>query len=197
MAEENKKPKATVKKPSIVRDLVTYAIREEIEPRSTEIMHSVFTGVLDMFGDAARKTIDHWMYPEGNAPKGRSKPLNTQATNYNTRTYDTTANSTRERNPKPKVGQRSSRDVQLIWVDNEADAKEIVTTLYEAIDNYEKAKVAEYYETVNRVCNTNIPIAFPDFNYGWSKDEKNGIGYFRDRGKYYIDLPKPINIENI
>jgi hypothetical protein len=200
---ENKKPKATVKRPSIFKELVTYAIKEEIEPKSTEIMHNVITGVIDMFGDAARKSVDKWMYPDGNAPVSRhtnktNGAVNTNATNYSVRVYNSTGNSSPRRdNPKPSIGQRSSLDVQLVWVDDVEDAEEIKNSLYELIDNYQKAKVADYYETVNRVCNTDIATTMADFKYGWTEKDRPNIGYYRDKGKYYISLPKPSNIEHI
>lgn len=193
------KSTATVKKPSILRDLLNYAVREEIEPRSKEIVRNVITGTLNMFNDAATKSVDKWIYPEGNSPKRTtSKGIGNYQphTNYATRVYSTSSNES-AKPQRETVNTRSSLDVQLVWVDNERDANDIISTLLEEIDNYGKAKVATYYEKVSSVCNVHIPTNFADFKYGWTKEERAGISYFRDRGKYFIDLPKPVNIENI
>lgn len=197
--EENKKPVidgVTVKKHSIRRELANYAIKEVIEPKSKELMSSMFTGIISMFADAATKSVDRCIYPDG-APRRNQGNQNSRNgvyvsnTNYaiHSRSYDPA--------PKPDpISTRSSYDVNYIWVDEEWKAKDIIGALKEDIDNYKKAKVATLYEMAK------IPTTFSDFKFGWTAEHLSQIGYYREvsgenRGKYFIDLPRPVNIENI
>lgn len=190
---QNTKPQisnATVKKPSFFGEILRYAIKEEIEPRSKELVRNAITGTFNMMNDAANKAVDKAFYPDGDGPKRVVKsdgPGSYQPrTKYNTTVYRSDSKPQRE-----TINQRSSIDVNYIWVDTEQEAKSIVSSLIEEIENYNKAKVATLYEMVG------VPTNFADFKFGWTKDEEKYIGYYRDKGKYFIDLPKPVNIENV
>lgn len=181
---------ATVKKPSFMRDVISYAIKEEIEPRSKELMRNLITGSINMVCDTLNKGVDKYIYPDGNAPK---RTVKTSGVNdYHPRTnYATSVISSDSKPQRESINSRSSTSISEIWVDTEEDARAIIGALVEEIDNYGKAKVSTLYDMVR------IAPNFTDFKFGWTKDEVKSIGYYRDRGKYYIDLPKPVNIENV
>lgn len=186
----NSKPQisnATVKKPTVVQELAKYATNEVIIPQSKDMMRNVLTGVINMFSDAATKSIDKALYPDGAPRRNQRNDVYGQHTNY--RVYSTS--NSQNKPPRESISTRSSTEVKLIWVDTEAQAKDIVNSLIEDIDNYGKAKVATLYEMIKE------PTTFADFKFGWTKDDVRNISYYRDRGKYFIDLPKPVNIENI
>ena len=191
---ENKKPKianATVKKNTIGGEILNYVIKEEVEPRSKELMRNIITGTFNMINDALNKGVDKWIYPEGNGPQRVTRNGNAIG-NYVPRTnYNTTVINTGNQAPKESINQRSSINVNYIWVETEDQAKNIVGSLIEDIENYGKAKVASLYEMVGSQTN------FADFKFCWTKEDINRIGYYRDRGKFFIDLPKPVNIENV
>ncbi len=185
---QNNKPvisNATVKKPSIVKELVSYSVENVVEPRMKEMTRDVCTGFLNMVNDALTKSIDRLIYPDGNSPHKNNSSVKT----YTPTTNYTVYSKTNSKPPRESIGTRSSIEVNYIWVETEDEAKQIVNTLIENIDNYGKAKVADLYEMVK------IPTTFSDYKFGWS--DTKGIGYYRDRGKYFIDLPKPVNIENV
>lgn len=190
---ENKKPKianATVKKNTIGGEILNYIVKEEIEPRSKELMRNIITGTFNMINDALNKGVDKWIYPDGNSPRRVVK--SNGPGNYIPRTnYSTSVVSNGDRPQKESINTRSSINVNYIWVDTEDEARNIISTLVEDIENYGKAKVASLYEMVG------IQTTFADFKYGWTKDDISRINYTRDRGKYFIDLPKPVNIENV
>lgn len=190
---ENKKPKianATVKKNTIGGEILNYIVKEEIEPRSKELMRNIITGTFNMINDALNKGVDKWIYPDGNSPRRVVK--SNGPGNYIPRTnYSTSVISNGDRPQKESINTRSSINVNYIWVDTEDEARNIISTLVEDIENYGKAKVASLYEMVG------IQTTFADFKYGWTKDDISRINYTRDRGKYFIDLPKPVNIENV
>lgn len=183
---------ATVKKHSIARELLNYAIKEEIEPRSKELVHSMISGTLNMFNDAARKALDKQFYPDGDLPR-RTVKSNGSVSDYVPHTKYSTTVLSRDGNkpPRESISTRSSVDINYIWVDTEDDAKTIINTLVEEIENYGKAKVATLYDMVK------ITPNFTDFKFGWTKDDIRSMSYYRDRGRYFIDLPKPTNIENV
>lgn len=181
---------ATVKKPSLIRDLVSYGIREEIEPRATELMRNLITGTINMTGDTLNKMVDKWLYPEGNGPKRTTR--SNGVSDYHPQTkYNVSVHSNDSKPARTSISTRSSIDVNYIWVDTEDQARDIISALVEEIDNYGKAKVATLYDMVK------IPSNFTDFKFGWTSNEVKAMSYYRDRGKYFIDLPKPVNIENV
>ena len=197
---ENNQPKrvisATTKKPSVAKELGNYAMEEIIVPKSKEVMRDMFTGVINMFADAARNTMDKLLYPNGNAPvKKSSGGYYTGTTNY--QSYSRPIGQYQSSQQKPArdpIGQRSGCDVRFIWVPTEDDAKEVIGVLKEEIDNYGKAKVATLYEKIGE------RTTFADFKFGWT--DSDSIGYSYDQSspdpsrKWFIDLPKPVDITN-
>lgn len=185
--QEKSKPQisnATIKKPSITHELARYAVEEVFIPQSKDMMSNFMKSVINMFSDAATKSIDKAFYKDEVPRRPRSN-----AGTYQSHTNYTVYSKSNERPQRETINQRSSIDINYIWVDTEDEARQIVNSLIEDIDNYGKAKVATLYEMVK------IPTTFTDFKFGWT--ETRGISYYRDRGKYFIDLPKPINIENV
>lgn len=188
--------KATVKKPNILKELITYAIKEEIEPRSKEIVRNAITGTFDMMNNGLNKMVDKWIYPEGNGPKRVTKSNGIGSyvphTNYTTKIYksDSPINT-----KKPSISSRSSIDIGYIYVDTKEQAHDIITNLIEAIENYGKAKVSDLYDQLTDENGNKIPTTFADVKYGWT--DADALGYHQEGGQYLLDLPKPINIENV
>lgn len=201
MEDNQKKPqqtfKVTVKRPSPVRELGRYAVEEVIVPQTRDMMSNFFKSMINMASDAATKTIDRAMYPDGNAPR-RNKSTGDGTRTYQPKVnYSTKVYNNDSRPQKESISTRSSIDVNDIWVDNQEQAKEIVSGLKELIDNYGKAKVADLYENLRDENGNKIPTTFPDYKFGWADSSAINSYYDSRVGKYYIDLPKPINIENI
>lgn len=187
----NSKPQisnATVKKPSIARELGKYAVEEVFIPQSKDMMSSFFKSVINMFGDAATKSIDKAFYPDGGSPR---RPNNGPGEYHPRTNYSTTVYTRKDKPQRETISARSSIEINYIWVDTEDQAKQIVGSLIEDIDNYGNAKVATLYDMVK------IPTNFTDYKFGWTEKEAKNIGYYRDRGKFFIDLPQPVNIENV
>ena len=68
MAEEKNEIRtitpAKVEQRSVVKDLAKYAMDEYIKPKTNDVLHDLFSGVVDMFGDAIRGAIDKQFYGE-------------------------------------------------------------------------------------------------------------------------------------
>ena len=195
--DEKRVINATVKKNSVAHELGNYAMEEIIVPKSKEVMRDMFTGIVNMFADAARNTLDKVLYPDGNVPTKRNQNGNyyTGTTNYTSYSRPIGQYQPSQQKGRDPIGQRAGCDVRYIWVPTEEDAKDVIATLKEDIDNYGKAKVATLYEKIGE------RTSFADFKYGWT--DANAIGYSYDstspnpNAKWFIDLPKPVDITNV
>ena len=200
--EDNKKPqtqpvKATIKRPSPAKELGRYAVEEVIIPQTRDMMSNFFKSMINMASDAATKTLDRAIYPDGSGP--RRKTSNSDGTrsyqpkvNYSTTVYRNDSKPQRE-----SINSRSSIDVNDIYVDTREQADDIVGLLVERIENYGKAKVADLYENLTDENGNKIPTTFPDYKYGWTDAKDIDSHYDPKVGKFHIDLPKPVNIENV
>lgn len=193
--DENKKPEVTnvtVKKPSLLSELLKYSMEEVFIPKSKDMMRDFMTSMVNMFSDAATKSIDKAIYKDEVPRRNNS---NNSGTFVSHTKYNTTVVKNDDRPRRETVTNRSSIDVNYIWVDTEKQAQEIIAALKEEIEFYGKAKVATLYEMLRDENGNKIQTSFTDYKFGWTN--ANEISYYRDKGKYFIDLPKPRNIENI
>lgn len=202
------KPKisASTQKPSIMKELINYSVTNVIEPKSKEIVSNLLTGVIGMFSEAANKSVDKWIYPEGsprtnNTNRNSTGGVYVPSTNYTV--YSTKSTPAQQKQKEQSINKRSSTQVNYIWVETSKQAQEIISTLKEDIDNYKKASVARLYEMlVDENGKQLIATVFTDFTHGWTEEHLPMMSYYQEttgpnRGKYFIDLPKPVNIENV
>ena len=86
MAEEKNEIRtitpAKVEQRSVVKDLAKYAMDEYIKPKTNDVLHDLFSGVVDMFGDAIRGAIDKQFYGEDRS-RNRIKGNKVQTFNQN------------------------------------------------------------------------------------------------------------------
>ena len=192
------KVKASVQEHSVMKDIAKGAMEEIIIPKSKSVLRDMFSGIVDMFGSAARSSIDKFLYPNGDAParKNQGNGVYTGTTNYTSysRPIGQYQPGGQPQRGRDTIGQRSGNEVNYIWVESEEKAKQVIGALKEDIVNYGKAKVATLYEM------TGQRTTFADFKYGWT--DENSIGYYYDsnrRGdefKWFLDLSKPVDITN-
>ena len=191
------KVKASTEDRSLLKDLGKGAMDEIIIPKSKDVMRDMFTGIINMFADAMRSSIDRILYPDGNIPNRKPNQgvgVYTGSTNYTSFSRPINNYHPQQRG-RDMIGQRSGNEVKFIWVESEEKAKMIIGALKEDIDNYGKAKVASLYEMIGE------RTTFADFKFGWT--DANAIGYYYDTNrrsseyKWFIDLPRPVDITNI
>lgn len=188
---------ASIENRNVFRELRKSAMEEYIIPKSTEVMRDFMTGMVDMFASALRGSIDKFLYPDGNVPKKttQSNGYYTSTTNYTSFSRPIGQYQTSQQRGRDLIGQRPGNQVKYVWLKTEEDAKRVVGTLKEDIDNYGKVKVAVFYEMIGE------RTTMADFTYGWTQSDQ--IGYFYDtsrpagENKWFIDLPKPVDITNI
>lgn len=188
------KVNANVQEHSLLKDITKGAMEEIIVPKSKGLMRDMFSGIIGMFADALKDSLDRFLYPDGNAPTRRSPGSNTYTSTTNYTSFSRPINNYQP-SSQQKVGQRAGNEVNLIWVESEEKAKQVIGALKEDIVNYGKAKVATLYEM------TGQRTTFADFKFGWT-DEK-ALGYYEDRNRrgdefrWFLDLSKPVDITNI
>ena len=86
--------------------------------------------------------------------------------------------------------------MQIVYVDTEQDARDLVSWMQDTIQNYGKVKVSDLYQSLT----PKIPVSFQDVNYGWTNP--NEIGYHKvyageHRNQFQLDMPKPIDITGV
>ena len=186
---------------SLVRDLAKGAMQEVIIPKSRDAMRNMSDDIFSMFLEALRSLRDGFLYPDGNVPN--KKPLNgtgvytydgqTNYTSFSTPISTYQPSNQRGRDP---IGQRPGNEVKYIWVESEEKARQITEALKNDIQTYGFVKVASLYEMIR------VRTSMADFKYGWTKNQVNGINYYYDNSrrpeefKWFIDLPKPVDIIN-
>lgn len=194
--KHNIQVKASTQDRSLMRDLGKGVMDEIIIPKSKDTMRNMFSDIIGMFADAMRSSIDRILYPDGNVPNRKPNQgmgVYTGVTNYTS--YSRSISDYQPQRGRDMIGQRSGNEVKFIWVESEEKAKMIIGALKEDIENYGKAKVASLYEMIGE------RTTFADFKYGWT--DANSIGYYYDTNRraneyrWFIDLPKPVDITNI
>lgn len=192
---------AQVEDRSLMKDLVKGAYNTVIVPQTKTVVRDMSSGIITMFADALRNLVDGWLYPDGSVPNRSSSQSSigtyTGTTNYSSFSRPINSNNTQQASflSQTQLGQRPGNEVKYIWVESEEKADKLIKQLKEDIDNYGKVKVATLYEIVG------INTTMADFWYGWT--DSSSLRYFYDssRGplenKWFIDLPRPIDIRSL
>lgn len=197
MSEEQKKPQvnASTKDKSLMSGLAEYAMTTYVVPKMKDLTHDMLSGFASMINDVVQGSLNKVIYGD-DKPRARSNGTTTNYSSYYTRPSSPTGGvTTISRNQTP-IGQRSSTEVKLIWVDTEEDAKTIVDGLSSLVNQYGKAKVADLYEMLN----PKPTITFTDYQYGWT--DISNFSYRKEytgehRGQWFIDLTQPIDVKNV
>lgn len=194
--KHNIRVKASTESRSIPKQLVKEAVNDVVIPKSKEAMRNMSDDIFTMVLEMLRNIRDGILYPDGDAPSRRNSGNGyySEKTNYTSYSKPIGQYQPSQQKGRDVIGQRSGNEVKYVWVESEEKAKQIVGALKEDIDNYGKAKVATLYEMIGE------RTTFADFKYGWT--DANSVGYYYDssrRGneyKWFIDLPKPVDIQN-
>jgi hypothetical protein len=78
---------------------------------------------------------------------------------------------------------RARHDFDEIVLDSRAEAEEVIERLFDLVESYESATVADLYELVG------LSSTHTDHKWGWT--DVRGAGVSRVRGGYLLDLPEP------
>jgi hypothetical protein len=78
---------------------------------------------------------------------------------------------------------RARHNFDEIVLDQRSEAEEVIDRLFEVVNRYDSASVADLYELVGLVA------THTDHKWGWT--DLHGAGVSRIRGGYLLDLPEP------
>lgn len=192
--EEIKRPptvKATTEQPSVVKELGKYVMDEYIAPKTKDILHDMFAGLMSAINDGMQGAINKIFYGEDNGVRKTSSG----GTSYNS-FYRSASSAATSGSHSTNIARRSSTEVQIVYVDTEQDARDLVSWMQDTIQNYGKVKVSDLYQSLT----PKIPVSFQDVKYGWTNP--NEIGYHKvyageHRNQFQLDMPKPIDITGV
>jgi hypothetical protein len=83
---------------------------------------------------------------------------------------------------------RSTHDFGEIVLESRGEAEVVLDTLYDIVNEYSQATLADLYELVN------ISSSYTDQKYGWTTLQGSNIQHVRGGG-WLINLPKPVPID--
>jgi len=139
----------------------------------------------DMAADAVSQGIERMLFGEARSASRRSSsrsngPLGHVAYNR----YGPSSIPIRREEPR-NVSRRSraSHNFDEIILATRVEAEEVVDRLFDLVNRYESATVADLYEMVG------VDSEYTDDKWGWT--DIRGAGVARVRNGYLLDLPKP------
>lgn len=135
--------------------------------------------------DAVTSGINMVMYGEKNPNRGRGGYSNREpyrpATNY----------SNRYGNSRPELEERKARPARYgvydYKIDDRYEAANVLTSLTEYADRYDKVSIADYYEAIG------VNSEYTDHNYGWTIDSITRASIIPVQGGYIIKFP-PVEV---
>lgn len=204
MAEEEKKVPMTitpakVEQRSVAKDLAKYAMDEYIKPKTNDVLHDLFAGVIDMFGDAIRGAIDKQFYGEDRS-RNRIRNNNNVKTfnqNVNYNVYSLSPSSSYQRQIRPDNSHRSGKSIKTVYVNTKDQAYAVINELKKEIETYGNVKVGKFYEQFTSDDGGNsIPTTPEDWKFGWTDPRDFGIEQDRKTGLWTFNFAEPINVLN-
>ena len=140
----------------------------------------------DLVVDTFMEGLERWLYGDGARP-GNKSSLNTSATRYD-------KSSVRTGKPESLLTTSKSKwDFSDIPWETPEKAKEFLKALQKQIDRYGNVSVSEAYD-IAQLDLKEIKTDYTDNYWGWTHlDDIKPVRI--SRGKWYIPLPKPIQIK--
>jgi hypothetical protein len=144
----------------------------------------------DMVSDAFSQGIDRMLFGESRSSRRSSR---TGGTNGYVSYNRMATNGNKPRNGldefarrDPSRRSRSAHDFDEIILATRVEGEEVIRRLYDILEQYETATVADLYEMVG------VTPSYTDGKWGWGPGGLQGATVSRTRGGgYLLDLPKP------
>lgn len=143
----------------------------------------------DMVADAVSQGVERMIFGDARSSSRRTgrRPGSPYIdyTPYNRATRGGPRGLTPREDPRPQLSRRAraSHDFDEIILTTRVEADEVIERLFDLVDKYEIATVADLYDLVG------ITGSYTDDKWGWF--DLRGAGITRVRHGYLLDLPKP------
>lgn len=196
----DKKPQEEVAK---LEPVVTGKVIKRKKPLGRRIMETFFTGdgggvfnyllkevlvpaMQDLATDVVKQGIERAVYGEVRSP--RTNRYNSSSTARTHISYD--RYNTRPNPPSPPmrrpVTQPDSIEIGMVVLDSKVEAQAVAQKLFETVDTYGCATVANLNELLNQ------SSVYTDHKYGWTNLDSVQVHRYRDG--WYVDLPRPVDL---
>lgn len=152
----------------------------------TAIQYVVFDVLLpaakDMVVEAGSQGIEKLIFGDSRR-RGSTRPPSGPTGHISYNRYST--GPSRQTGPQRAISRqsRARQNFDEIVLDERHEAEEVIDRLFELVDRYETASVADLYELVG------LAAVHTDNKWGWT--DLHGAGVTRVRGGYLLDLPEP------
>lgn len=143
----------------------------------------------DMVADAISQGIERMLFGEARSTSRRPhKPYsNNGFVSYNRYSPSTNRDNPPFKPSSPSRRARSSHDFDEIILETRVEAEEVIDRLFDLVNKYEAATVADLYELVG------VQGSYTDAKWGWI--DIRGAGITRIRNGYLLDLPRPESLD--
>lgn len=179
---------------SVLKDIMKQAVSDIIVPKTLEIVNTMFTECVYMFGDAMVKGFGEYLFGKDKAPANPRISRKDSPEKY--------SNISRKNNPpiRQNIGERQSTDLQYVCFRKHDTAVAIKNELINMIYKYGKVRVSDLYEMTSRrdrvtgelIAIREIPTVPNDYSFGWTR--ASDIYFSPDRNGYVFDLPRPTRL---
>lgn len=159
-------------------EMKTAIVNEVIVPRTMDWLHEIGINILDdlfktNIGSSSRKfgLGSRSNYPYDKSYRGSSL-----------------GSSRRERRESSRR-ENDVRDWEEVSFDSRTDAERVISSMMETIRTYQTVSIADLFSF------SGVDASWADNKYGWANLE--GARAIRGRdGRYYLDLPEPLPIDD-
>jgi len=195
----NKGPRVTAE-PKVIEQVVTSGVKRRKKPLGKrfletfvagdpkQVLHYILFDVLipaakDTAADAFSQGIERWLYGEARSASRRTgaRPGNQSYVSYN-RYSQSPSSPFQKQDDRVRIS-RGAHTFDDIVLETRGEAEIVIERLFDIVNKYEQATVADLYELVG-VTGTHV-----DNNWGWT--DLRGAGAVRVTGGYLLDLPRP------
>lgn len=153
------------------------------------VLEVLIPAAKDMMSDAVSQGIDRMLFGEtrGSSRSRSGRPAGTNGyVSYNRMSANKPSrDGLNEFSRRPE--RRSSHDFDEIILATRAEAEEVIDRLFDLVNQYDQATVADLLDLVGVTSN------HVDHKWGWT--DIRGAGVTKIRNGYLLDLPKPDSIQ--
>lgn len=166
----------------------TFVIGEAQSVGSYILFDILIPSIKDVIADVVSQGIERTLFGEARSSSRRTghRPGGSSGyTSYNRYSSPAPWNRDRQQEQRPSMSRRSraSHTFDEIILATRGEAEEVVDRLFELVERYDQASVADLYELVG------LTGEFTDEKWGWK--DLRGAGVTRINNGYLLDLPRP------
>ena len=175
------------KKPLGKRFAETFFSGDARSAGSYALFEIVLPAIKDTIADVTSQGIERMLWGETRSTSRRtgSRPGygNGSFISYNRFSSDPRERNRREESRFPSRRSRASHNFDEIILATRVEAEEVIDRLFDLVNKYEEASVADLYELLG------IDGDYTDDKWGWT--DIRGAGVTRISNGYLLDLPRP------